>query len=297
MEIPGKGGSIKKINEKYIYSLLSGKSFKDENFPVASFMINRKLKEFIRHFYFFARTSDDIADHEKLRPKEKLKILSYFDKCLKEKKKTDISVLNKLIITFSCHEFTQVYSRQLLVAFKLDAKKKRYKNWSELINYCKYSANPVGRFFINLAYHERKKKINNKNIIFEGSDNLCTALQIINHLQDCQKDYISLDRVYLPMSYFNKYSIKVDDLKISKNNSKFYDLKKLVINKVEKLLEDSKKGIDLIEIGRLKKETLIILNIAKRLCFLLKENNPLEKNIKLSRIDLIFCFIKGIMSN
>ena len=63
-------------------------------------MINRKLKEFIRHFYFFARTSDDIADHEKIRPKEKLKILNYFDKCLKEKKKTDISVLNKLIITF-----------------------------------------------------------------------------------------------------------------------------------------------------------------------------------------------------
>ena len=142
-----------------------------------------------------------------------------------------------------------------------------------------------------------KKKINNKNIIFEGSDNLCTALQIINHLQDCQKDYISLDRVYLPMSYFNKYSIKVDILKISKNNIKFYDLKKLVITKVEKLLEDSKKGIDLIEIGRLKKETLIILNIAKRLCFLLKENNPLEKKIKLSRIDLIFCFIKGIMKN
>ena len=297
MEILGKGGSIKKINDKYIYSLLSGKNFKDENFPVASFMINRKLKEFIRHFYFFARTSDDIADHEKLRPTEKLKILNYFDKCLKEKKKTDISVLNKLIITFSCHEFTQVYSRQLLVAFKLDAKKKRYKNWSELINYCKYSANPVGRYFINLTYHEKKKRINNRNIIFEGADKLCTALQIINHLQDCQKDYIYLNRVYLPMSYFNKYSIKVEILKRSKNNSKFNDLKKLVIDRVEKLLDDSKKGIDLIEVGRLRKETLIILYIAKRLCFLLKKNNPLEKKIKLSRIDLIFCFIKGIMSN
>ena len=297
MEIHGKGGSIKKINDKYIYSLLSGKSFQDENFPVASFMINKKLKEFIRHFYFFARTSDDIADHEKLRPKEKLKILSYFDKCLKEKKKTDISVLNKLIITFSCHEFAQVYSRQLLVAFKLDAKKKRYKNWSELINYCKYSANPVGRYFINLTYHEKKKKINNRNIIFQGADNLCTALQIINHLQDCQKDYIYLNRVYLPMSYFNKYSIKVEILKRSKNSSKFNDLKKLVIDRVEKLLDDSKKGIDLIEVGRLKKETLIILYIAKRLCFLLKKNNPLEKKIKLSRIDLIFCFIKGIISN
>ena len=153
------------------------------------------------------------------------------------------------------------------------------------------------QIFYRPRISREKKKINNRNIIFEGSDNLCTALQIINHLQDCQKDYISLDRVYLPMSYFNKYSIKVDILKRSKNNSKFYDLKKLVINKVEKLLEDSKKGIDLIEVVRLKKETLIILNIAKRLCFLLKENNPLEKKIKLSRIDLIFCFIKGIMSN
>ena len=103
---------------------------------------------------------DHVNIYDGLPTLEKLKILSYFDKCLKEKKKTDISVLNKLIITFSCHEFAQVYSRQLLVAFKLDAKKKRYKNWSELINYCKYSANPVGRFFINLAYHERKKKIN-----------------------------------------------------------------------------------------------------------------------------------------
>ena len=99
------------------------------------------------------------------------------------------------------------------------------------------------------------------------------------------------------MSYFNKYSIKVDILGRSKNYSKFNDLKKLVIDRVEKLLEDSKKGIDLIEIGRLRKETLIILNIAKRLCFLLKENNPLEKKIKLSSIDLIFCFIKGIISN
>ena len=58
--------------------------------------------------------------------------------------------------------------------------------------------------FLLTSHITRKKKINNRNIIFEGSDNLCTALQIINHLQDCQKDYISLDRVYLPMSYFFK---------------------------------------------------------------------------------------------
>ena len=69
------------------------------------------------------------------------------------------------------------------------------------------------------------------------------------------------------MSYFNKYSIKVDILKRSENSIRFNDLKKLVIDKVEKLLEDSKKGINLIEVGRLKKETLIILNIAKKIMF------------------------------
>ena len=67
------------------------------------------------------------------------------------------------------------------------------------------------------------------------------------------------------------------------------------MDKVEELLYKSEKGLKLIKIWSLKKETLIILSIAKRLCFLLKSNDPLEKKIKLSRIDLLFCFIKGII--
>ena len=274
---------------------MSGKSFKDENFPVASFLINFEIKKFIRIFYFFARTADDIADHEKLKPAEKLKLLDFFDDSIKKEEKTDLIVINNLVRSFKKIGFAKEYSRDLLKAFKLDAKKKRYKNWAELIYYCKYSANPVGRFFVDLCYQKKKKKLVNRKKILSASDNLCTSLQIINHLQDCKDDYKKNNRIYLPDSLFKKYSIDISSLNQKKSSEKFSMLKDEIISNTEFLLNNSKDGLKMIDIWKLKKETLIIFNIAKRLCFLLKNNDPLEKKIKLSRIDLIFCFIKGII--
>ncbi len=181
------------------------------------------------------------------------------------------------------------------MAFKLDAKKKRYANWNELLYYCRYSANPVGRFFIDVSYLMKKKKFLDKKKIYQASDNLCTALQIINHIQDCKKDFEELDRIYIPLTYFKKYSVKIETLKTITSSEKFNRMKIKIILNIEKLLDNSISGLQLINIWQLKKETLIILNIAKRLCFLLKNNDPLEKKVKLSRIDLIFCFIKGII--
>ncbi len=274
---------------------MSGKNFKDENFPVASFVISKNIKEFIRLFYSFARTADDIADHESISKTEKLRVLNFFDHSLKNRIPTKVRVLNDLLLQFEEIIFAKKYSRNLLKAFKIDATKRRYNNWAELIYYCKFSANPVGRFFIDLTYCKKNKEIEEKIKILKSSDNLCTALQIINHIQDCKEDYEKLDRVYLPISYFNKYNINVNSLKRNHSCENFEKLKKEIIGKVENLLENAKVGLKLIEIWRLKKETLIILNIAKRLCFLLKSNDPLEKKIKLTRIDLIFCFIKGII--
>ena len=152
-ETTGKEENIK-ITQKYISSLLSGKNYKDENFPVSSFLIDKKLQKIIRVFYFYARTADDIADHASIKRKEKLQILNFFDNCLKNKKQSEISVVNNLISYFNEYKFSKKYSRDLLVAFKLDATKKRYKDWSELLHYCKFSANPVGRFVINTTYSQ-----------------------------------------------------------------------------------------------------------------------------------------------
>ena len=104
-ETTGKEENIK-ITQKYISSLLSGKNYKDENFPVSSFLIDKKLQKIIRVFYFYARTADDIADHALIKKKEKLLILNFFDSCLKNKKRSEISVVNNLISYFDEYKFS-----------------------------------------------------------------------------------------------------------------------------------------------------------------------------------------------
>ena len=168
----------------------------------------------------------------------------------------------------------------------MDAKGKKYKTWDDLIVYCKYSANPVGRFVIDLIYQKK---------IYLASDCLCTSLQIINHLQDCKKDFQELKRIYIPESFFKKHSVDREILKLRDSNANFLDLVFEMVEKVEIMLTKSDKGLRMIEPWSLRKETLIILNIAKKLCYLLKIKDVLKKKVKLSRIDLIFCFIKGII--
>ena len=202
------------INEKKIKNLLSGKTFTDENFPVASFIVKKNIQKYIRTFYFFARMADDIADHHKLSSSEKVKILLYFDNALNLKRQTDIEVLNNMISLFPELPFGRKYSRNLLKAFLMDAKGKIYNNWNDLLFYCRYSANPVGRFVIDLVHYKEHINDNQLNRIYNASDFLCTSLQIINHIQDCKKDFNNLNRVYIPKSLFKKYNISKKFLKI-----------------------------------------------------------------------------------
>jgi phytoene/squalene synthetase len=239
--------------------------------------------------------SDDIADNNDLSKVKKQKILNFFKQKIKDAENSDVSVINNIIQLFKVLPSAKKYSLELLKAFMMDTKKKRYKNFDELIFYCNYSANPVGRFFIYTTYRLKKIQFDNKKEIFRSSDSLCTALQIINHLQDCKDDFNDYDRVYIPLDYFRRFSLDVNVLKKRKAPIDFIFLKNELISKVEDLLLDTENGLKLIKEWRLRKETFIILNIAKRLCFLLKNNDPLEKKIKLTRIDLIYCFIKGII--
>ena len=291
----GKEEAISNLQEKKILSYLSGKQFRDENFPVASLIISKEIRKTIRIFYQFARMSDDISDNNRLSKGNKQKILNFFEQKIKDTESSDISILNNIIQLFKVLPSAKKYSLELLKAFMIDTKKKRYKTFEELIFYCSYSANPVGRFFIYTTYKLKKIQLDNKIEIFKSSDSLCTALQIINHIQDCQDDFNDYDRVYIPLDYFRRFSLDVSVLKKKKAPIDFIFLKNELISKVEDLLLDTANGLKLIKEWRLRKETFIILNVAKRLCFLLKNNDPLEKKIKLTRIDLIFCFIKAII--
>ena len=286
---------MKKIDQNYILKLISKKTLNDENFPVSSFLIDSKHSKHIKNFYQFARISDDIADNNTLDAQEKLRILELFDRLIFERKITDFCFINNLIETLNSQNLSSDNPRKLLKAFIMDASKLRYKNWSELIHYCNHSASPVGRFVVDLHMKNLKKAFKEK--IYLGTDNLCNCLQILNHLQDLKDDFIRLNRIYLPMNYIKTEKIKIECLRNEFSNEGLSEVKLKCLEKVSFLLKESKKYLLLIDNKRLLAETLVIYAIAKKLTDLIAKKDPLKKKIKLSRIDLIFCFFRGIIGS
>src|SRR6476661_7473072 len=148
----------------------SGKGSGDENFPVASWLVAPQHRRPILAFYEFVRIADDIADRA----------------------------------TLAERGLSPQHAQDLLKAFRQDVTKHRYADWDELIDYCRYSAMPVGRFVLDVHGESRST--------WPASDNVCAVLQIINHLQDCVKDYRALDRVYIPLDAFAASGSRVEDL-------------------------------------------------------------------------------------
>ena len=156
----------------------SGKGHRDENFPVASFLIHPRHRGPILAFYNFVRTADDIADHATLAPEEKLDLLDRLG-CgppRREQRRRGGGAFARRRSPNA--RLSPRHAQDLLAAFKLDVTKLRYRDWDDLIGYCSLSAMPVGRFVLDVHGESRST--------WPANDALCAALQIINHLQDCQ---------------------------------------------------------------------------------------------------------------
>ena len=264
------------------------KNHKQENFPVGSWLLSQKIRFKILIFYKFARAADDIADSANLSSNEKIKRLNLFKKAIESNKSNKIKISRVVDLRKICikNKIKINHALNLLKAFKQDAIKKRYKNWSELIRYCKYSAVPVGRFMIDL--HKEKQKA------YKYSDPLCIALQILNHLQDCKEDYENLDRVYLPMQFLKKYNVKLSQLKKNVTEKNLRLVFNEILKNTEKLIIEAGKNKKNMKHKHLSLETSFILEIAKKLLQLLKNNDPLKKKVMLKKFDYIYCFAKGL---
>src|ERR1700709_1833084 len=169
--------------------LRSGKTHRDENFPVASWIIHPRHRALMLSFYNFARTAADIAAHATLAADEKLRYLDLMEAELLGNGDPQPEAVS-LRCALAERAMPPRHALDVLVAFRMDVTKLRYENWDEVIHYCRYSAMPVGRFM--LAVHGESTST------WAASDALCAGLQINNHLQDCGKDYRDLNRVYLP---------------------------------------------------------------------------------------------------
>src|SRR3974390_1899353 len=168
--------------------LRSGKTDRDENFPVASWIIHPRHRALILAFYNFVRTADDIADHATLPADEKLRYLDLLEAELAAQGAGQREAVN-LRRALAERSMSARHALDVLVAFRMDVNKLRYESWDEVIHYCRYSAMPVGRFMLDVHGESTST--------WAASDALCAGLQINNHLQDCARDFRNLNRVYL----------------------------------------------------------------------------------------------------
>jgi hydroxysqualene synthase len=251
----------------------SGKGHRDENFPVASWLIHPRHRPVILAFYNFVRTADDIADHATLPPEQKLLLLDRLEAGLKGENCED-AVAARLRDALAERALSPNHAQDLLAAFRLDVTKLRYRDWDDLLHYCAFSAMPVGRFVLDVHGESRS--------IWPANDALCAALQIINHLQDCKADYRNLDRVYVPLDVLAAAGVGVEALGAARAAPALLVALHGLADRTERLLSESDDFSLLIDDRRLALEVSVINTLAHRLCALLMARDPLSDRVHLS---------------
>src|SRR5262249_21870391 len=171
---------------------------------VGSWLIRRDLRAPVHAFYRFARQADDVADNPRLAAEDKVRRLDRMGAVLDGASGDDAPSAAAMRESLRQTGTTAQHCHDVLHAFRMDATKLRYKDWAELMEYCRYSAAPVGRQLLDLHGESRAS--------WPANDALCSALQVLNHLQDCAEDYKSLDRVYLPTDDLARCGSAIEEL-------------------------------------------------------------------------------------
>jgi squalene synthase HpnC len=258
--------------------LASGKGHRDENFPVASWLIRPKHRASILAFYRFARAADDVADHPTASPAEKLGLLEEMDRTLTGELDSAPEA-RALRLVLKERGLSAQHAVLLLEAFRRDVTKLRYANWAELMDYCRYSAMPVGRFVLDVHGENRT--------IWPASDALCAALQVINHLQDCAKDHRELNRVYLPEDTIAEFGATIDMLKEPKAPPALLKVISTLAERTEALLAQSRPFAGQIRDRRLALEVSMIQTFAEDLDWRLTQRDPLSERVHHRKLELM----------
>lgn len=273
-----------------IADLQSGKGHKDENFPVASFLIAPRHRPAVLAFYRFVRAADDVADHPTARPEEKLALLERMRASLVgevTQGKSDAAALGAALRAVLAERgLSPVHALDLLEAFRRDVTKTRYADWDELIDYCRYSAMPVGRFVLDVH--------GESPALWPANDALCAALQVINHMQDCGKDYRALNRVYIPQDALVAAGIDVEALGGGAAGPALKGVIAAMARRTQELLARSRPFAGAIADSRLALEVDLIQTLADDLNRLLMTRDPLSQPVHHSKFDAAGLFLRRL---
>jgi squalene synthase HpnC len=258
-----------------------------ENFPVASKLLPQEFRAPILTFYAFARGADEIADERSPADGRQRRLRKLEDALISGK--TD--GVPAFAVPFIALTRTQPYlgsrARDLISAFVQDTVKTRYHDFQDLLDYCQRSAAPVGRIVLFIC-EEHKADM-------EASDALCSALQILNHIQDCGDDYVNMDRVYIPLNWFKEAGADVKMLASSEASEKMRYILNRALDHCDKLLLRARPLPATLTNRRVKREVTFIYLLAQKLSRRLRTRDPLASHVKLgpftvaaSLLDVVF---------
>ena len=248
--------------------LASGKGSTDENFPVASHLIAPRFRPPVMAFYRFARAADDVADNALAEPASKLELLELLRASLvgESDEAPEGRDLRKML---ESRGLSNQHALDLLEAFRRDCTKLRYDSWDDLLDYCRYSASPVGRFVLDVHGESRD--------LWPMNDALCNALQVINHLQDCGKDRREIDRVYVPLDRLAAAGLTVEALDAPVASPTLKAVIRDLAADTMRLLDVSRPFARKVRDGRLALEIGVIQALAEDLCRGLMARDPLSQ--------------------
>jgi farnesyl-diphosphate farnesyltransferase len=264
----------------------SGKWRSSENFPVGSFLIRRDLRVHVHAFYRFARNADDVADNPVLTADEKIARLGRMGAILDGAPGEDSPAAAAMRESLLETGITAQHCHDVLHAFRLDAVKLRYRDWDDLMGYCRYSASPVGRQLLDLHGESRAA--------WPASDALCSALQVLNHLQDCVDDYRQLDRVYLPLEDLAAEGTGVEALAASVSSPGLQHVLDRLLDRTAALIDQAYGLPRLVSSRGLRWESSVIVALAGRLLRRLRHGDPVANRVALSNSDFLAAFLIGV---
>ena len=260
-------------------------TYHNENFPIGM-MVASKLKPLVNMYYRAARFADDIADSNVLEKEQKISKLEDIGKAfLTPESGNNLLIIRNLGKMFVKEKLDASLYTDLLKAFEKDASGINIQIWEELIDYCRYSASPVGRFML---------AISDENVsTYLPAENLCVLLQIIDHLRDIKDDLSLLGRVYIPTDIMQKYNVRKSDLGLSYSKPEVKEMLADVVARLEKMQKDAKVLPQLIKSFSLRFEVGIILSLTNSVLKKYKRVDILQKSPKPTMFDWVKALCVG----
>ena len=276
------------MNQAAVLETPSGKTASDENFPVVTRLLPTRLRSHITAFYAYARAIDDIADNPDLDPADKIERLDGFAKAVSGAGATNpaFGKAHALNRSLRATQVTDRHCVDLVAAFKQDATKLRYDDWDELMGYCNLSAAPVGRYLVDL--HGESSNV------YPASDALCNALQVLNHVQDCQDDYRALNRVYLPGNWMDEAGVDIDTLNGKRSTMALRRVFDLCLDATDGLLDVAARLPGRLRNPRFAMDAAVVVAIAQKLSAELRRRDPLAERVVLTKMQYAACCGYGI---